>query len=94
MGKQMPLLFLAGNKFDLSHMRVVKPEAHTKLAASKSMEDFYVSAKTGDSVHEMFVKVAGDLAGVVISKPSIKEVGTLRLSLGGSKGDPSRDYQP
>ena len=89
----MPLLFLAGNKFDLSHMRVVKPEAHTKLAASKSMEDFYVSAKTGDSVHEMFVKVAGDLAGVVISKPSIKEVG-LWDYIGGSEGDPGRDHQP
>lgn len=88
----MPLLFLAGNKFDLSHMRVVKPEAHTKLSASKSMEDFFVSAKTGDSVHEMFVKVAGDLAGVVISKPSIKEVRESEF-IGGSKGDSSRNHQ-
>lgn len=70
----MPLLFMAANKFDLSHMRAVKADAHTKLATSKNMEDFYVSAKTGDTVHEMFVKIAGDLAGVVISKPSIREV--------------------
>lgn len=36
------------------------------------MEDFFVSAKSGDGVQEMFIKIAGDLAGVAISKPALK----------------------
>jgi len=67
-----PYLGLLANKTDLSHMRAVNPEKHSKFAADNDMFSYYVSAKNGDNVNSTFYRVAADLAGIVLSKPEIE----------------------
>ena len=47
-GRDLPLLVLLGNKVDLNHMQAVKQDMHLKFATDNSMNQYYVSAKTGD----------------------------------------------
>ena len=47
-GRDLPLLVLLGNKVDLNHMQAVKQDLHSNFAAASSMNQYYVSAKTGD----------------------------------------------
>jgi len=70
--EKMPYLGLVGNKMDLNHLRVVKAEKHSLLAVENSMNAFFVSAKSGDKVNSLFVKVAADLAGVTLSKAELE----------------------
>lgn len=67
----MPLMVLLGNKVDLNHMQAVKQDLHSKLATANSMNQYYVSAKTGDQVSTMFVQTAANLAGVTLTKPAL-----------------------
>lgn len=67
----MPLLVLLGNKVDLNHMQAVKQDLHLKFATDNKMNQYYVSAKTGDQVNTVFLQTAANLAGVTLSKPAI-----------------------
>mmetsp|Transcript_14534 Transcript_14534/g.14143 ORF Transcript_14534/g.14143 Transcript_14534/m.14143 type:complete len:80 (-) Transcript_14534:140-379(-) len=68
----MPLLILMGNKIDLSYLQAVKPELHEKFSEDNKLYSFYVSAKTGDQISSCFFKIAADLAGIEVSKPTIE----------------------
>ena len=46
--KELPVMVLLGNKVDLNHMQAVKQDLHSNFAAASSMNQYYVSAKTGD----------------------------------------------
>lgn len=41
-------------KGDLEHLRAVKPDKHTKFAKEKGLNSYLVSARTGESVIELF----------------------------------------
>eukprot|EP00759_Apiculatamorpha_spiralis_P016524 PhF_6_TR22694/c0_g1_i1/m.32315/K07915/RAB28; Ras-related protein Rab-28 len=69
---KMPYLGLVGNKMDLNHLRVVKAEKHSLLAVENGMTPFLVSAKSGDKVTPLFMKVAADLAGVTLTKTELE----------------------
>eukprot|EP00993_Chasmostoma_nieuportense_P003126 NODE_3868_length_881_cov_121.751989_g3715_i0.p1 GENE.NODE_3868_length_881_cov_121.751989_g3715_i0~~NODE_3868_length_881_cov_121.751989_g3715_i0.p1 ORF type:complete len:252 (-),score=81.06 NODE_3868_length_881_cov_121.751989_g3715_i0:124-813(-) len=69
---KMPYVAVVGNKMDLNHMRVVKAEKHSLFAVENGMAAFFLSAKSGDKVNPMFVKVAADLAGVQLTKAELE----------------------
>ncbi len=62
---------LVGNKIDLVHMQAVKNEQHNKFASSKKIKSYLCSAKSGDQVQSVFYQIAGDLAGIQISKQTL-----------------------
>eukprot|EP00760_Papus_ankaliazontas_P004424 PhM_4_TR11879/c0_g1_i1/m.69506/K07915/RAB28; Ras-related protein Rab-28 len=70
--EKMPYLAIVGNKMDLNHLRVVKAEKHSLMAVENGMSPFFVSAKSGDKVTPLFVKVAADLAGVTLTKSEME----------------------
>jgi Ras-related protein Rab-28 len=70
--ERMPYVAMIGNKMDLNHLRVVKSEKHSLFAVENGMSGFFVSAKTGDKVNPMFVKVAADLAGMQLTKAELE----------------------
>eukprot|EP00992_Anisonema_acinus_P010308 TRINITY_DN6481_c0_g1_i1.p1 TRINITY_DN6481_c0_g1~~TRINITY_DN6481_c0_g1_i1.p1 ORF type:complete len:234 (+),score=49.36 TRINITY_DN6481_c0_g1_i1:62-763(+) len=70
--EKMPYVAMVGNKMDLNHQRVVKAEKHSLFAVENGMSAFFISAKTGDKVNPMFVKVAADLAGVQLTKSELE----------------------
>eukprot|EP00997_Jenningsia_sp_PLL12_P007691 NODE_4358_length_670_cov_74.671498_g3715_i0.p2 GENE.NODE_4358_length_670_cov_74.671498_g3715_i0~~NODE_4358_length_670_cov_74.671498_g3715_i0.p2 ORF type:complete len:98 (-),score=27.69 NODE_4358_length_670_cov_74.671498_g3715_i0:91-384(-) len=57
---------------DLNHLRVVKAEKHSLFAVENGMSAYFVSAKTGDKVNPMFVKIAADLAGVQLTRSELE----------------------
>lgn len=69
---KMPCAALVGNKMDLNHLRVVKAEKHSLFAVENGMSPFFISAKTGDKVNQMFVKIAAELAGVQLTKSELE----------------------
>eukprot|EP00906_Rhabdomonas_costata_P006810 RCo009868 len=69
---KMPYVAMVGNKTDLNHLRAVKAEKHSLFAVENSMAAFFVSAKTGDKVNPMFVKIAADLAGVQLTRTELE----------------------
>ena len=46
---------LLGNKVDLNHMQAVKQDLHQKFAVDNQLNQYYVSAKTGDQVNTVFM---------------------------------------
>ena len=74
-GKELPLLVMMGNKIDLVHMQAVKTEQHEAFGKfNKFHASYYVSAKTGDQIHQCFFKVAADLAGIEVPKNTMESV--------------------
>eukprot|EP00667_Euglena_gracilis_P018352 EG_transcript_19476 len=69
---RLPYMAMIGNKMDLNHIRVVKSEKHSLFAVENGMSAFFVSAKSGDKVNPMFVKVAADLAGLQLTKTELE----------------------
>ena len=67
----MPLLVLLGNKVDLNHMQAVKQDLHTKFSTDNSMNQYYISAKTGDQVNTVFMQTAANLAGIKLTRPNL-----------------------
>ncbi len=53
---------------DLEHLRAVKPEKHHQFAKDKDMLSFFVSAKTGESVENLFRQVTAHLMHIVLPK--------------------------
>ncbi|KAL0488913.1 hypothetical protein AKO1_013516 [Acrasis kona] len=72
-----PTIAVMGNKSDLNHLRNVKKEAHTKWCTENDFLNFYVSAKTGDSVQSSFIRLAGVLAQVSVPKATIEGMGKV-----------------
>eukprot|EP00995_Heteronema_vittatum_P005928 NODE_1936_length_863_cov_335.787469_g1354_i0.p1 GENE.NODE_1936_length_863_cov_335.787469_g1354_i0~~NODE_1936_length_863_cov_335.787469_g1354_i0.p1 ORF type:complete len:248 (+),score=92.79 NODE_1936_length_863_cov_335.787469_g1354_i0:27-746(+) len=70
--EKMPYVAMVGNKMDLNHLRVVKAEKHSLFAVENGMSAFFISAKTGDKISPMFVKIAADLAGVQLTKSELE----------------------
>jgi Ras-related protein Rab-28 len=70
--EQMPYLALFANKSDLGHMRVVKLEQHNSFAESNALIAYQVSAKSGDAVNNSFIRIAADLAGIVLTKNDLE----------------------
>lgn len=66
------MIVLVGNKSDLKHLQHVRKDVHDKWATDEGFHSFYVSAKTGDGVHPMFVKIAAELAHVHLPKSELE----------------------
>lgn len=75
--KTMPYTVLVGNKIDLRHLTAVKSQLHTQFASENEMASFFMSAKSGDQVKQVFYTIAASVAGItipheeLISQPSI-----------------------
>lgn len=69
----MPHMALLGNKSDLEHMRTVKQDKHQKFANDHNMTNYFVSAKTGESVSLCFQKIAADILQIKLTKPEIDQ---------------------
>ncbi|UJR15124.1 hypothetical protein I4U23_002089 [Adineta vaga] len=63
-----PLFALVGNKSDLEHLRAVKAEKHYQFTKERDMLSYFVSAKTGESVENLFRQVTASLMHVVLPK--------------------------
>ncbi|KAJ3215103.1 Ras- protein Rab-28 [Dinochytrium kinnereticum] len=61
---RLPYMALMGNKSDLSHIRVVKPDRHQQLASDYNLVGFFVSARTGEGISNAIYHIAADLLGV------------------------------
>uniref|UniRef100_A0A914Q1T0 Ras-related protein Rab-28 n=1 Tax=Panagrolaimus davidi TaxID=227884 RepID=A0A914Q1T0_9BILA len=70
--EKQPIFALIGNKTDMEHRRTVRIDKHNKLAQNSTMNAFYVSAKTGDSVDLCFRQIAGLIMGVNLSKTDLE----------------------
>ena len=53
---------------DLEHIRAVKPEKHHQFAKDRDMLSYFVSAKTGESVENLFRQVTAHLMHIVLPK--------------------------
>jgi Ras-related protein Rab-28 len=53
---------------DLEHLRAVKPERHQRFAKERDMLSYFVSAKTGESVENLFRQVTAHLMHIVLPK--------------------------
>ncbi len=67
-----PYMGLLANKVDLNHLRVVKPETQNQFAESNNLFTYSLSAKTGDQVQNTFLRIAADLAGIVLTKNDLE----------------------
>ncbi|CAF1470988.1 unnamed protein product [Adineta steineri] len=63
-----PLFALVGNKSDLEHLRAVKAEKHQRFAKDRDMLSYFASAKTGESVENLFRQVTAHLMHIVLPK--------------------------
>jgi len=63
-----PLFALVGNKNDLEHLRAVKAEKHQRFAKERDMLSYFVSAKTGEEVENLFRQVSAHLMHIVLPK--------------------------
>lgn len=69
---QMPYVALMANKSDLVHIRAVKVEKHNQFAEENDLYSYFVSARSGEQVQPSFYRIAGDLAGVTLTKPEME----------------------
>ena len=53
---------------DLEHLRAVKSEKHQQFAKDRDMLSYFVSAKTGESVENLFRQVTAHLMHIVLPK--------------------------
>ncbi len=84
---------LMGNKTDMEHRRMVRVEKHSKAAEQHSLNSFYVSAKTGDSIDFTFRAVAAEVLGVKLSKAERERniaVVSAQISTDSSHGVPPK----
>mmetsp|Transcript_7741 Transcript_7741/g.22032 ORF Transcript_7741/g.22032 Transcript_7741/m.22032 type:complete len:197 (+) Transcript_7741:180-770(+) len=76
---------LVGNKSDLSDLRKVKTEDGEKLAARFNMSFFETSAKTGESVDDAFLHIAGQVFEQRYANASTPPGQNLQLGAGKKK---------
>ncbi|CAF5201030.1 unnamed protein product [Rotaria magnacalcarata] len=60
--------FVFLNLGDLEHLRAVKLERHQRFAKERDMLSYFVSAKTGESVENLFRQVSAHLMHIVLPK--------------------------
>lgn len=53
---------------DLEHLRAVKAEKHQRFAKERDMLSYFVSAKTGEEVENLFRQVTAHLMHIVLPK--------------------------
>lgn len=71
-GDNMPHLALVANKLDLSHLRVVRTDAHNKFAASVDMSSHFICAKNGDQITITFRKIVAAITGIAMTKAEMQ----------------------
>jgi Ras-related protein Rab-28 len=54
------------------YLRVVKSQTHNDFVAENNLHSFYVSAKTGDSIHSMFLEIAAELYDMKLDKADLE----------------------
>ncbi|CAF0871826.1 unnamed protein product [Didymodactylos carnosus] len=69
-----PLFALVGNKSDLEHARAVKTEKHQRFSKDKDIPAYFVSAKTGESVDNVFRQVTATLLHVMLRSDDIPRI--------------------
>ncbi len=52
----------------MEHLRAVKAERHQRFAKDRDMLSYFVSAKTGESVENLFRQVTAHLMHIVLPK--------------------------
>ena len=52
----------------MEHLRAVKAEKHQRFAKERDMRSYFVSAKTGESVENLFRQVTAHFMNVVLPK--------------------------
>ncbi len=57
---------------DLLHLRTVKDDKHNQFANENNLYRYLVSAKQADGVHPTFMRIAADLAGIVLTKSELE----------------------
>ncbi|KAJ3095772.1 Ras- protein Rab-28 [Phlyctochytrium planicorne] len=81
---RLPFLGLLGNKSDLSHIRVVKPDRHYQLASDFNLVGFFVSARTGDNLSSAIYQIAAELLGVSSKRIMSQEMMVQRGEIEGA----------
>ena len=56
------------NLGDLEHIRTVTAERHQRFAKDRDMLSYFVSAKTGESIENLFRQVTAHLMHIVLPK--------------------------
>lgn len=70
--QKLPHMVLVGNKKDLEHLRTVRKEKYAEFAKEHSLNNFLLSAKSGDQVSYCFQKIAADILGIRLSKQEVE----------------------
>ncbi|ORX54803.1 P-loop containing nucleoside triphosphate hydrolase protein [Piromyces finnis] len=84
--KNKPYIACVGNKIDLFHMQTVSKEMHETFISNNKLNGFYVSAKTGENVNNMFLQITSNLLGITYYR---KHYDSKSISKAISKGDSS-----
>ena len=66
---------------DLEHLRAVKVEKHQQFAKEKDMPGYFVSAKTGESVENLFRQVTAQLMHIALPKNDYDATRTIKASI-------------
>lgn len=66
---------------DLEHLRAVKPEKHHQFAKERDMLAYFVSAKTGESVENLFRQVTAHLMHIVLPKNDQDNTRVIKASI-------------
>lgn len=66
---------------DLEHLRAVKPEKHHQFAKDRDMLAYFVSAKTGESVENLFRQVTAHLMHIVLPKNDQDNTRIIKASI-------------
>ncbi|XP_031573473.1 ras-related protein Rab-28-like [Actinia tenebrosa] len=72
-GSKMPHMALIANKMDLEHMRVVKPDRHSRFAQEHGLSSHFLSAKTSDQVNLCFQKIVAEVLGIRLTKNEMEQ---------------------
>jgi Ras-related protein Rab-28 len=71
--KNMPHMYLVGNKIDLQHLRKVSEEQHDKLIAQQQLKGgYFISARSGDNVLKSFVQATGSRLGIELTQEELE----------------------
>mmetsp|Transcript_11238 Transcript_11238/g.31873 ORF Transcript_11238/g.31873 Transcript_11238/m.31873 type:complete len:274 (+) Transcript_11238:369-1190(+) len=92
--ENMPYAAVVANKEDLSNLRAVSSKMHESFAREHNLHSFSVSAKTGNGVAVAFLKVAAELAGVILKQEDIEAAAGRRAQQGRETANPLAEHPP
>jgi len=84
--KNNPYIACVGNKIDLYHMQTVSKEMHENFISTNNLNGFFVSAKTGENINNMFLQITSNLLGISYYR---KQYDSKNISKAISRGDPN-----